>query len=343
MTDRDSELIRCAQSGRELRYQGAPPSPQLAERMLEIPTGLLLDARERNPALAALDLEDALERLTHEWVDRDGELVHLELHQAEPGAPTVVIAPGLGDHARRLTPLAAALVERGFNALGVDRRGHGLSEGGRGDASLEEDFAVLRLAIAEARRRFGGPVALLGDSLGGIMTWYLLTAEPGVDTAVCHDVSHPDESHDSSMRYKAPLMRALGRLLPGAPVPVRRIADYEHVALDPVTRAYFDDEIDKLFNFTITARAAASYLAFEPETPWERVQIPVLVVVGAEDRMVSPAFTERCLARAKPPATTYLEVPGAGHQLFLDDLGLVLEPLVEWMRVALAARPAAAA
>ena len=154
-----------------------------------------------------------------------------------------------------------------------------------------------------------GPVALLGDSLGGIMTWYLLTREAGVDAAVCHDVSHPDESHDSSMRYKAPLMRALGRLVPGAPVPVRRIADYEHVALDPVTKAYFEDEIDKLFNFKITARAAASYLAFEPQTPWEEVRIPVLVVVGAEDRMVTPAFTKRCLARAKPPTTTYLESP----------------------------------
>ena len=85
--------------GRELRYRDGPPSKRLAEEMLEIPTGLLLEARERNPALAALDLEGALERLDHAWIDRDGELVHLELHDAQAGAPTVVIAPGLGDHA----------------------------------------------------------------------------------------------------------------------------------------------------------------------------------------------------------------------------------------------------
>ena len=40
--------------------------------MLEIPTGLLLEARSRNRALAALDLEGELERLEHEWVRSTG-------------------------------------------------------------------------------------------------------------------------------------------------------------------------------------------------------------------------------------------------------------------------------
>jgi lysophospholipase len=326
--------------GRELRYGDGAPPRKVAENLLEVPTRLLLEARERNPALAALDLEGGLRRLEHAWVKQDGVLIHLEVHPVSASAPTVVIAHGLGDHTRRLTPLAIALGEAGFNAIGLDRRGHGISEGRRGDASLDEDFAVLRLGIAQARERFGDPVVLLGDSLGGIMIWYLLTHEPDVDAVVCHDISHPDVSLDASMRFKAPLMRAVGTVAPRLPIPVRQIADYDHVALDPITKAYFDDEVDKLFNFSISARSAASYLAFRPARPWERVQTPGLVIAGAEDRMVSPRFIEASLERSKPPNTTYEKVPGAGHQLFLDDLADSLPPLLEWLRRAVVPEPA---
>jgi lysophospholipase len=329
------------EAGRELRYADGPPARDVAENLLEMPTRLLLEARERNPALAALDLEAGLRRLEHAWVKQNELLIHLEVHPAFAGAPTVVIAHGLGDHTRRLTPLAVALGEAGFNAIGLDRRGHGISEGRRGDASLDEDFAVLRLGIAQARERFGGPVVLLGDSLGGIMIWYLLTHEPDVDAVVCHDISHPDVNHDASMRFKAPLMRAVGAIAPRLPIPVRQIADYDHVALDPVTKAYFDDEIDKLFNFSISARSAASYLAFRPARPWEQVPTPALVIAGAEDRMVSPRFIEASLERSKPPNSAYVKVPGAGHQLFLDDLGDALPPLLEWLRRTVEAKPAA--
>ena len=332
-----------AQHGRELRYADGPPRSEVAERMLEVPTRLLLEARGRNPALAGLDLEGELERLEHDWVDHRGRRIHLELHDAGGDGPAFVITHGLGDHSRRHLPLATALAERGWSSLLVDREGHGLSEGRRGDATLESDLGVVELAIRLARERFDGPVVLLGDSLGGIMSWYLLTREPDIEAAVCHCIGHPDVNHDPAFWVKRPFLRALGRIAPNAPVSIRKIADYDHVALDPVTKAYFDDEVDGLFNFSATARAAASYLEFEPAIPWESVTIPALAMIGSEDRLVSPRFTRECFERATPPRADYLEVAGAGHQLFLDDLGLVFDPLCEWVEAALASRPLATA
>ena len=110
----------------------------------------------------------------------------------------MVYVHGLGDHARRSTPLGGALADAGLNAVLIDRRGHGISEGVRGDATLETDMAVAELALAYARQRFGGPVVLMGDSLGGIMSWYLLTREPDADAVVCHCINHPDVSNDPS-------------------------------------------------------------------------------------------------------------------------------------------------
>jgi nucleoside-diphosphate-sugar epimerase/alpha-beta hydrolase superfamily lysophospholipase len=342
MTSRESALVFLAQHGRELRYVDGPPRKEVAERMVEVPTGLILDARERNAALASLELDAELKRLEHLWVDHRGRLIHLELHEIDAEAPCFVIPHGLGDHSRRHLGLATALAERGWNSLLVDREGHGLSEGRRGDASLESDLAVIELAIGIARERFGGPVVLCGDSLGGIASWYLLTREPDVDAAICHCIGHPDVNHDPTVSIKAPLTRGLSRIVPIAPVPVRQIANYDHVALDPVTKRYFDDEVDGLFNFTVTARAAASYTRFTPAVPWESVRTPVLVVIGSEDRLVSPRFTRECFERARPPRAEYLEIDGAGHQLFLDDLGLVIDPLADWASEHLAGRPLAA-
>jgi acylglycerol lipase len=316
---------------RGFQHGAAPPVAADAERLLATSTALLLASRERNQALATLDLERQLVRLEHEWAPYRGLAVHLERHGNDPAAPTVVVVPGLGDHARRHLGLAAALGERGLNSLLVDRLGHGISEGRRGDATLESDLGVVELAIALARSRSRGPVILLGDSLGGIISWCLLTREPDIDAAVCHCIGHPEVHPDASFSRKATVMRAVGRLLPLAPVSVRQIADYEHVAIDPQTKRYFNQQLDELFNFHVTARSIASYIGFRPGIPWESVTTPALVMIGAEDRMVTPELTRRALERARPPHATYVEVPGAGHQLFLDDLGAAIGPLADWL------------
>jgi acylglycerol lipase len=326
-----ADPVAAARAGRAIAYPDGPPTKAVAERMLELPTELILDTRERNPALAALDLEGVLERLEHAWMPHRGELIHLEAHWVGQAAPTFVIVPGLGDHARRHLALSAALAERGFNSLAIDRHGHGISEGRRGDSPLEGDLETVERALAVARERSSGPVVLVGDSLGGIIAWYLLTREPDVDAAICHCIGHPEVHHDPSFRLKAPLMRALGRVAPFAPIPVRQIADYDHVALDPQTREYFEAEIDGLFNFKVTARSAASYLAFEPAMSWSAVATPVVVVIGAADRMVTPEFTRRSLERDRPPNAELLEIEGAGHQLFLDDLGAAIAPIGGWV------------
>ena len=318
------------------RFGDAPPTAREAERLLGVSTRLVLEARERNAALRELDLEGEIERLEHQWHPFRGARLHLEHHGHDSEAPTFVIVHGLGDHARRHLGLAAVLSQRGYNSLVVDRPGHGLSEGRRGDASLEDDLRALELAIGLARAGSRGPVVLLGDSLGGIMSWYLLTREPDVDAAICHCIGHPDVHLDRSFARKAPLMRVLGRVAPQTRIGVRQIADYSEVALDPVTRSYFEQERDDLFNFEVTARSVASYVGFEPAIAWEQVSTPVLVIIGAVDGMVTPEFTRRSLERARPPRADYIEVDGAGHQLFLDDLAKATGPVLEWTAETLA-------
>ena len=66
------------------------------------------------------------------------------------------------------------------------------------------------------------------------------------------------------------------------------------------------------------------------------MSIPVLVLIGSADGMVTPKFTRRSLERARPLRADYMEVDGAGHQLFLDDLAKATGPVLEWTAETLA-------
>ena len=279
MSSRESALVLLAQRG---RLSGTPTgrratrSPSECSRSRPVAPWGDRDA----PGLAGFDLDATLRRLEHAWIEHRGERVHLEVHEAAHPWATVVYAHGLGDHARRSTFSAVPSRTRASHAVLIDRRGHGISEGGRGDATLEADLAVTELALAYARERFGSPVVLMGDSLGGIMSWYLLTREPDVEAVVCHCINHPEVHNDPSLRWKAPLTQALAKVAPTLRIPVDQIADYSQVALEPLTGRYFTERPDRLFNFRVTMRSVASYAAFEPRIPWERVTTPVLVTIG---------------------------------------------------------------
>lgn len=335
-TSRESAYALLLQRGRPVRYLDGPPRREVLEQALEVMTGELRTWSRRVPGMAGIDIDAAIAAAGHEFISHRRTRVHLEVHEAGPGDPTVVLTHGIGAHARLYTPLAARLREAGFNAVVVDRPGHGLSEGRRGDCPVERALDVLEEAVRWARSRYAGPVVLGGSSLGGILTWYALTREPDVDAAVCHFLGHPAAYPDAAARLKLAPLRALARVAPSAPVPVKQVADFGAIAEDPEVRAYWADEVDGLYCFRNTARTVAGLFEFRPPVDWSRVEIPILVVIGAEDRMTTPEYVERVLERSAPPRTTYRKLAGAAHLLPIEALDTFADEIVAWARETLA-------
>jgi UDP-glucose 4-epimerase len=336
-TSRESACAMLLQRGRPVRYVDGPPRAEVLERALEVMTSRLREWSARVPGMGGLDVDAAIAEVEHEFIAHRGTRVHLELHAAGPGDPTVVLTHGIGAHARLYTPLAARLREQGLNVVIVDRPGHGLSEGRRGDCTVARSLDVLEEAVRFARARYAGPVVLGGSSLGGILAWYALTREPDVDAAFCHFIAHPSLYPDRAAQLKLAPLRGLARVAPTAPVPVRRVADFNAIAEDPHVRAYWEQEVDGLYCFRNTARTIAGLFEFKPQLDWTRVAIPTLVVIGEHDRMTMPEYVERVLERAAPPRTSYRKLAGAAHLLPIEALDELTEEIVEWTRRALAA------
>ena len=190
-------------------------------------------------------------------------------------------------------------------------------------------------AIHYARSRFGGPVALMGSSFGGIISWYALTREPDVEAVVCHNIAHPGVLHEPSMRFKVPALVRLARVAPLAGVGIKRLANFEKVAHAPEILDYFRREIDAIWCWKITARSAASLFTYRSQIDWSQVYTPVCVLVGEDDQMVSPAFTEQVVRKGRPPNVDVRILPGLGHLLYHDHLAASLPPTVEWLHRAL--------
>jgi UDP-glucose 4-epimerase len=334
-TSRESAHAMLLQRGRPVRYLDGPPRREVLERALEVATGKLRQWSREVPGMGVLDVDAAIAKVRHEFISHRRTRVHLEVHEAGPADPTVVFTHGMGAHARLYTPLAACLRERGYNVVLVDRPGHGLSEGRRGDCGVDRALDVLEEAVRFARSRYAGPVVLGGSSLGGILAWYALTREPDVDAAFCHFVANPTLPPDRATRLKLGPLRALARAAPATPVPVKLVADFDAVAEHRGVRAYWSEEVDGLYCFRNTARSLADLFEFIPPVDWSRVPTPTLVVIGERDRMTRPEYVERVLEHSAPPRTTYRRLAGRAHLLPIEDLDALASEIVEWTGAAL--------
>jgi UDP-glucose 4-epimerase len=329
------------------RSEGVFARAEVAETTLAPTTARLRSWARTVPGLAEalegpVDVDRMAERVEHVLIPHQDKQLHLEVHATGNGRPALVFSPGIGGHARFYLPVLGRLCDEGFNVVAIDRPGHGLSEGRRGDCPIEEILDVLEAAVRYARERFQGPVALAGSSLGGIISWYALTREPDVEAVVCHNIAHPAVPHEPSARLKVPALKRLARVAPLAPVPIKRIADFEALSQSPEILDHFRREVDGIWCFNITARSAASLFTFAPPIDWSRIELPVLVLVGERDEMVTARFTEEALAKARPPNVDLRVLPGLGHLLLHDHLAEVLPQMVGWLNEALERAPAPA-
>ena len=336
----EAARILLVQRGRQIlpgRSNGVFARKEVAEEALELGTAFLRKWTQSVPGLQRTldgegDIDRMIERVEHVFVAHKDKQVHLEVQAAEHSdAPTIVFSPGIGGYARFYVPALGKLCDAGFNVVGIDRPGHGLSEGRRGDCTIDEILDVVEAAIRFARGRFGGPVALAGSSLGGIITWYALAREPDVEAVVCHNVAHPKVLHEPVMRLKVPALVRLARIAPLAGVPIKQIADFEAVSFASPILDYFRREPDRIWCWKITARSAASLFTYQPPLDWSRVETPALVLVGGADEMVSARYTEEVVAAGRPPNAELRILDGLGHMFMHDHLDEALPVMTEWL------------
>jgi alpha-beta hydrolase superfamily lysophospholipase len=247
----------------------------------------------------------------------------------------VVLAHGLGEHARRYDHVAQRFGESGLITYALDHRGHGRSGGKRvylrDISEYTNDFHTL-VGIA-AGEHPGLKLIVLGHSMGGAIVFAYGVEHPGDYAAMV--LSGPVvASQDAVSPVKMFVAKVLGKIAPGLPI---EELPAEAISRDPeVVAAYIADPL--VHHGKIPAGIARAFLEIGETMPQRAAALtaPLLVVHGEQDKLI-PVAGSRHLVECVGSADVHLKVyPELYHEVFNEpERALVLDDVSSWIEVRL--------
>jgi len=243
---------------------------------------------------------------------------------------SIALVHGYAEHSGRYDALGAWFAARGFAVHAYDQRGHGRSEGPRGHvAAFAELLDDAGRFVASVRAEHEAiPLTLVGHSLGGLVVASLLAERrPPVDDAVLSGaaLAQPEIS-----RARIVAARGLRRLLPRL-----RLAsglDPAGLARDPaVVRAYLADPL--VFRHMTCSFAVEVLHAIERiRVRREPIEVPLLVLHGADDPLVPAAGSRHFFERARGPGSELRLYPKLLHEIFNEpEQEEVFRDVLDWL------------
>jgi len=257
-----------------------------------------------------------------------------------PDAPMragIALVHGQGEHCGRYDHFAEFFNDQGIGVMGIDHAGHGLTAGARGHVARYDDYLDgVEALVAEWKRREPGlPVFLYGQSMGGnIAANFLLRRQGAVLGGICSSAWF--QLAFKPPAFKLHLASLMVRILPSYSESNGLNAD--DLSRDPIVgRDYRNDPLvhDKI--------SAGAFFGIHQAGQWaldhaDSLQVPVLVMHGAADKLTS-APASKAFAEKAGPLARYVEWSGAYHELHNETNRMeVLRCALNWMEERLAGR-----
>ena len=242
-----------------------------------------------------------------------------------------LLVHGLAEHSGRYSHVAQALTEQGFSVWALDHRGHGRSEGIRGDCRSLGDFVEdLHLLVKAVRAtRPDLPLVLVGHSLGGLIALSYAAEHPGEVRAVAVSSPALKLAHETPP-WKVALVTATSRVMPTALF--QNGVNPRVLCHDPqVVEAYMKDP---LVHHVLTARCAVALRdAMRRSLDLARqLKAPCLILQAGADEICDPQTAVEFSRRADGNGITFRRYDGLYHELFNEpERARVIGDLCQWL------------
>ena len=276
-------------------------------------------------------MSDAAQHVEAHITSAAGVEVFWQSWAPETPKAVVVIAHGLAEHSGRYAHVAERLARSGYAVYALDHIGHGRSHGTMGNINrmsfvLDDLDTIVRSA---AGAHTGLPVFLLGHSTGALIALdYVQTKGQGHLSGLVLSGAAIDPSVGSPVERA--LAGVLSRVAPN--LAVTRL-DSATVSRDPaVVAAYDADPLN--YHGRIRARTGAEILASVDRviSRMPTVTLPILVMHGGADRLVSPKGSEIIAEQAASADLTHKVYDGLYHEIFNEpEQDEVLDDVVTWL------------
>lgn len=270
---------------------------------------------------------------SHQIRSADGMRLHVLRWSADHPRVTLILAPGLGDHAGRYNHAAERLIERlgTIEVVGFDFRGHGRSDGARGvvgtyDELIDDLAAVVRGCQSCAPER---PVFVLGHSNGGLVALTAAaTSVIAVDGLVVVNPSLRIAMPVPALKLLAgKVLRMIApRVTLEGKVPVERLTSDPSMAAQRATDPLVHARLSAPLFFGMLQ--AARRLRNHPE----RITTPLLVLLGGSDSVIDPQTTVELFAAFGSADKTLRRWDDARHELLHERIwGQVVDEIADWI------------
>lgn len=263
------------------------------------------------------------------FVQAAGLRLHLR-DTGPPDAPAVLLLHGFGSSLHTWDAVADGL-QPTWRVLRIDLPGAALTgPDPSGDYSDERSVEVLAALLDTLGLQ---QVAVLGHSMGGRLAWRFAAAHPERVAALV--LLAPDGFASPGFAYGkppevGPLVQVMRHVLPRTVLRMGLKPAFADPALmsDALVDRYHDLMLAPGVRGALIERMQQMRLA-EPTPFLQRITAPVLLLWGAEDRMI-PAHNAQDYRRVLPAADLVV-LPGLGHLPQEEDPEALLLPLQDFL------------
>jgi len=253
--------------------------------------------------------------------------VHCEYYHHADSAPLILFLPGIGTYCELYAELLASISDRGFNVVGVDPRGHGYSDGRRGEYTVAQAVCDLERVVSTLLPRSNGRVGVYGYSIGAMLAVALAERDARVQSVLCGTLLLTEVPPDILHQFGWFWTWGTAQLFPSMRMPLRSFIDYDTLlAGNPAGEAINDDR-RVVFDYPLST--LSSLFTHRAGVTGREYAFQAAIIQGEHDEVLPPAYTQRVLAALKHPFGL-IEVPGEGHMIPWDNPSLLTGLASDW-------------
>lgn len=252
---------------------------------------------------------------------------------------TLIAIHGVGAHGWHFWVLGKRLAAQGYGTYALDLRGHGHSEGPRGDLSKIDLVVdgIIDLARFLARGCPERPVVVLGESFGANMVMLAAARHDPSISAVILSGTPLEPTEEATGGQLLATLKEYGQYVPYIFINSQaRVVDIagreERVSRDP--EAVRRSKNDPLRNNKLSVRTFAETYRVIKEVydTAQQVRVSALLLQGGHDLVTRPEAVYHLRDALGTDDVEVAIFPDAYHGLFFDpDTPKVMETIVDWL------------
>ena len=249
----------------------------------------------------------------------DGITLFLRKWESQsPSNKAVLILHGITAYSGPYEMFGKAIAKAGFTAVGLDLRGHGLSDGNRGDyPSKERLINDLVETIVYLKKKYNS-LLLFGHSLGVLTA--LITKKNSTEKIEGLILLSAGKTINPGV-YKSPsVLQKLKILVSAIFRPSKPVINYYREGISGLD--------DPLFNFKYTLRFMR-LVSFQDLDFSEEINCPVILGVGEHDEIFSVESAQSLLDEIPCKDKTFFIMAGAKHAVEFSEE--VFKEIKSWL------------